>query len=98
MARAITSHNYTATCCELILAFSKALEAYQQNHDDADDLMNDALDLATECGWDWEADEDFMHWALKATAEELVVTNLQHALDAAKKSFEIYLAQREAAC
>jgi hypothetical protein len=91
VTRMITSNNYIATCAELICAFAAAIEADRTERDDAVDLANDAVVLAEECGWDWEADQDFARWALKATAEENLVEGLQKALAAVRAQYEAFL-------
>lgn len=95
MTRAITSNNYTATCADLICAYAKALAAEHAESDDADDLANAAVHLAEECGWDWEHDEDFTAWALKATGQEILVEGLQKALAAVRVQLDAWIARKE---
>ncbi len=96
MKRTITANNYTQTCADLICAYAKAIAADRVESDDAVDLANGAVLLAEECGWDWERDEDFAHWALKATGEEILVEGLKKALDVVRVQFDSFLASREA--
>ena len=97
MTRAITSNNYTATCAELICAFAACIEAGHENRDDQDVAANAALELATSCGWNWEADESYTSWALKATTEESLVEGLQKALAAVRAQYEAFVAKKDAA-
>jgi hypothetical protein len=92
MTRAITSNNYTEMCSALICAFAAAIRS-----DDVD-INNAALDLAMECGWDWEADESFTSWALKATTEESLVLGLQKALATVQAQYDAYVANRKVPC
>lgn len=96
MKRAITSNSYTRACADLICAYAKAIAAERAESDDADDLANAAVLLAEECGWDWERDENFAAWALKATGQEILVEGLQKALAAARSQLDAFLAHKEA--
>ena len=93
MTRAITSNNYTETCADLICTFAAAIEADRMDRNDMDVASTAAFELAASCGWNWEADQDFTHWALKATAEESLVEGLQKALVAVRAQYDAFLAQ-----
>lgn len=95
--RTITGNNYTETCAELIIAFGKALAVVAdpdaEGSDEHEQTATAAFDLAQECGWDFENDESFATWALKATGQESLVEGLQHALDAVRTALAKKLAE-----
>jgi hypothetical protein len=88
VTREITSNNYLATCAELIVIFGKALEIVAnpdgEGTDEHLETSDAAFKLAQECGWDWEHDEEFASWALKATGQEILVEGLTRALVATR--------------
>jgi len=42
--------------------------------------MNKAFAKAKKYGWDWENDEEWGHWANKATSPEIVANGLANAI------------------
>ncbi|HSX21540.1 MAG TPA: hypothetical protein VLE97_02045 [Gaiellaceae bacterium] len=63
----------------------------------AEDGLNTAvLELVKECGWDWEADPDYVAFAIRATAEEGLVEGLLKALAAVRAQYLDHVARREA--
>ena len=40
-------------------------------------LQTEAFDAAEECGWDWESDNGFTKWCLKATSPEIAEEGLR---------------------
>lgn len=91
MTHAITANNYTEACSELICAFAAALVADRMDLEDQDVTCTHAFQLAASCGWDWEADEDFTTWALKALVEESLVAGLQKALAVVRAQYEAFI-------
>lgn len=95
MTREITSNNYLATCAELIVIFGKALEIVANPDGEGTDehlaTSCAAFELANECGWDCERDEEFASWALKATGQEILVEGLTRALVATRAQHLDYI-------
>lgn len=95
--RTITGNNYIETCSDLIIAFGKALAVVAdpdaEGSDEHEETSTVAFELAKECGWDFENDEDFAQWALKATGQETLVEGLQNALEAVRTALAKKLAE-----
>lgn len=70
-------------------AFTAATEALQvaeatdrdEDHERYESLHNEAFELAKSHGWDWEEDEAFVGWCLKATTPEILSEGLRIALE-----------------
>jgi hypothetical protein len=73
-------------------AYDALIDHIGSNPDDSDEqksrLEFTFLHAAMEhAGWDFEADQDFADWALRATDEELYPENLRRTLEALDKRF-----------
>jgi hypothetical protein len=76
----------TATDVDVIMAFWEAI-SYATSCNPADEERSEkahihAFDTAADAGYDWESDNDFMEWGLKATQLEILVEGLYRALEA----------------
>lgn len=75
---------------EVVFAFADALRTIRAldaagDSDDGDSL-NAAFEVAKQYGWDWETDEDFVSWCLKATTQEICTEGLRRALAGVRPS------------
>lgn len=79
-----TVGDYEDAHAAVVFAFADALRAQRAlaaaGASDDGDALNAAFDVAKKHGWDWEADEDFVGWCLKATHQEICVEGLRRAL------------------
>jgi len=62
--------------------FERAVRAYAKNDPKSFIHTQAAFDAADLAGWDWEKDEKFVDWALKATEPEIAAEGLRRFLDA----------------
>jgi hypothetical protein len=79
-----TVTQYEDARAEIVFAFSDALRA-QRAFDASGECgdceqLNAAFEVAKRYGWDWEADEDFASWCLRATPQEICTEGLRQAL------------------
>jgi hypothetical protein len=79
-----TVTQYEDAHAAVVFAFAEALRAQRAldavGESDDGETLNAAFEVAKEHGWDWEADEDFVSWCLKATHQEICVEGLRRAL------------------
>ncbi len=78
-----TVTDYEDAGAAIVAAFSAAIavvRATEWGADAAIDAHAAAFDVAKAYGWDWETDEDFASWALKATEQESLIEGLRRAL------------------
>lgn len=79
-----TVTNYEDARAEIVFAFAEALRIQRalDAAGDSDDgaAMLVAFEVAKKYGWDWEVDEDFSGWCLKATHQEICTEGLCRAL------------------
>jgi len=79
-----TVTQYEDVRAEVVFAFAEALRTTRALDDagDSDDgeSINAAFEVAKKHGWDWEQDEDFVSWCLKATQQEICVEGLRRAI------------------
>jgi len=79
-----TVSDYEDARAAIVFAFADALRT-QRSLDDAGDsddgeALNAAFEVARKYGWNWEDDEDFASWCLKATDQEICTEGLRRAL------------------
>lgn len=76
--------DYEEAYANLIKVFGKAMTAVMSGKDEGSRstqrLVEQAFELAEKYGWDAAADEEWMHWALKATGPELLAHGLAKAI------------------
>lgn len=67
----------------VVNAFWRALDADRREPESlrAETLVNAAYVRATEFGWDWTDDGEFLDYALKATTQEALAEGLRRALN-----------------
>ena len=79
-----TVTQYEDACAEIVFAFAEALRttrAFESVGDSDDgDCTTAAFDVSKKYGWDWEKDDEFTSWCLKATQQEICVEGLRRAL------------------
>jgi hypothetical protein len=79
-----TVNQYEDAHAEVVLAFSDALRTIRalETAGDSDDgaALNVAFETAKKYGWNWEADEEFASWCLKATEQEICTEGLRLAI------------------
>lgn len=77
-----TGTDYEKAYVSLMEAFGKAMKEALKGDESAKYLRleNKAFDLAKKLGWDWENDEKWAHWALKATSPEIIAHGLAYAI------------------
>lgn len=79
-----TVNQYEDGHAAVVFAFADALRTTRALDDVGDsddgDALNAAFDVAKQYGWDWEKDEDFVSWCLKATQQEICTEGLRRAL------------------
>ncbi|HSX23040.1 MAG TPA: hypothetical protein VLE97_09725 [Gaiellaceae bacterium] len=79
-----TVTQYEDAHAEVVFAFAEALRTMRALEDvgDSDDgeSLSAAFEVAKKYGWDWEADDDFASWCLKATHQEICTEGLRRAL------------------
>ncbi len=79
-----TVTQYEDACAEVVFAFSEALRTQRalDAAGDSDDgaALNVAFEVAKKHGWNWEVDEEFASWCLKATPQEICTEGLRRAL------------------
>ena len=79
-----TVNQYQDAHAAVVFTFADALRAIRalSAAGDADDgdVLNAAFEVAKQYGWDWEADDDFVGWCLKATRQEICTEGLRRAL------------------
>lgn len=82
----VTEHE--DACAAIVFAFSDALRTQraldEAGDSDDGDCLNAAFEVAKKYGWDWEADESFASWCLKATSQEICTEGLRRALGGVK--------------
>lgn len=71
-------------------AFLQAKEEEKLSGDADGTLQNAAFDAAQAAGWDWEADQEFMGYALKATPAEILDKGLEKYLLHKRKTGKSY--------
>jgi hypothetical protein len=80
-----TVTDWEDACAKVVFAFADALRTTRALEDAGDsddgDCLNVAFDVAKTYGWDYEQDEEFTSWCLKATQQEICVEGLRRALD-----------------
>lgn len=83
-----TVNQYEDAHAAVVFAFAEALRTTRALDDAGDsddgDCLNVAFEVAKKHGWDWEADEDFVTWCLKATQQEICTEGLRRALGGIK--------------
>ena len=79
-----TVSDYEDAHAAVVFAFADALRTQRalDAADDSDDgaALNVAFEVAKRYGWNWEADEEFANWCLKATPHEICTEGLRRAL------------------
>ena len=77
---------YEKAYAALIAAFGEAMKEIMRQWDSekGNRLTDKAFDLAKKYGWDWENDDQWVHWANKATGPELIAHGLANAIQKAK--------------
>lgn len=79
-----TVNQYQEAHAAVVFAFADALRTIRAlsaaGDEDDGDALNAAFEVAKEHGWDWEADDDFVGWCLKATRQEICTEGLRRAL------------------
>ena len=61
----------------VIALFESAHKAALAEADNETALQTEAFDSAALCGWDWESDNGFTKWCLKATSPEIAEEGLR---------------------
>ena len=81
-----TVTQYEDAYAALISAFNDAMkEVLKSDQSDKGVRLTDkAFALAKKYGWDWEADDEWGRWALKATGPEIVAHGLVNAIQKAR--------------
>lgn len=78
----VTEHE--DACAAIVFAFADALRTLRALDEagecDEGDCLNAAFEVAKKYGWNWEADENFASWCLKATSQEICTEGLRWAL------------------
>ena len=79
-----TVTDYEDVRAAVVFAFAEALRTTRslEEVDDSDDgeCLTAAFDAAKKHGWDYEQDDEFTSWCLKATQQEICVEGLHRAL------------------
>lgn len=79
-----TTGDYEDVRAAVVFAFADALRTQRAldaaGKSDDGEALNAAFEVAKAHGWDWEADEDFVGWCLKATHQEICTEGLRRAL------------------
>jgi len=73
---------YEFAYLDLMKSFLKAMAIVMVDDEteESQAAFNAAFDKAKKYGWDWESDEKWTHWTLKATGPEILAQGLANAI------------------